>query len=315
MIDIFLLNELSIHEQFQSADDFKHSFVAIMKIKNRCTRFQHNLYCSSSILYTKPLKEQTVFRVISSMRVDEKAAILSWLSRAGPFWELSRCHNPDDFFECYGVVVTDTSLGECAHLCHVYDKSFMVSIKPSNWEEKILNVKINDCEVIKVVNCLDLFDVDPILDTLTFDSLRTWEQLKIFCEIRYESIIFSVNAFEYLDGSPFSKSLIESIVKRLNILDKYVGTLDAFGNRSTIGNEIYQEYFVGNKAWFSDSSDSEKDEFRNELTFTLPQTGSPRVLCSNHGKIKTPQTRIHYHLEPKEQKVYVVYVGPKITKR
>ena len=87
-------------------------------------------------------------------------------------------------------------------------------------------------------------------------------------------------------------------------------------------NEIYQNYFTGKKegggrgSLFSDSSDSEKVEFKQKLTFVHPGKDKQTLFCSWHGKVQTPQLRIHFSsrilaTEP----LYIVYVGPKITKQ
>lgn len=82
------------------------------------------------------------------------------------------------------------------------------------------------------------------------------------------------------------------------------------------GLEIQQNHFVGDKAWFTDSSDGEKREFKNELTFPHPERPGETLFCTWHGKVKTPQMRVHFAYPLKRNEpLYVVYIGPKITKR
>jgi hypothetical protein len=87
------------------------------------------------------------------------------------------------------------------------------------------------------------------------------------------------------------------------------------GNRTPVGDDLYALYFAGGKALFSDSSDGEKADFNNELHFPHPD-GAGHLFCTWHGKVKTPPIRIHFtfpilHNTP----LYVMYVGPKITKK
>ena len=93
-------------------------------------------------------------------------------------------------------------------------------------------------------------------------------------------------------------------------------SFDQQGKRTSGGHTLYQKYFTGAKAWFSDSSDREKAQFRNELTFPHPADPDKTIFATWHGKVKTPQLRIHFSWPIRADKpLYVVYAGPKITKR
>lgn len=119
-----------------------------------------------------------------------------------------------------------------------------------------------------------------------------------------------------MDGQPFHSGVADSIVSRLSVLDRLCGCIDERGNRTPEGNDLYTQYFTGDKAWFSDSSPSELAEFASALTFPHPTIPGEYLICSRHGKIKTPQYRIHFSWPIVLGKpVFVVYVGPKITKR
>ncbi len=63
-------------------------------------------------------------------------------------------------------------------------------------------------------------------------------------------------------------------VSRLNVINRLKQSFDTDGSLTKEGNEIYQLYFTGEKAWFSDSSDTEKQKFKEDLTFVHP--GRPR---------------------------------------
>ena len=102
----------------------------------------------------------------------------------------------------------------------------------------------------------------------------------------------------------------------MTVLHDLKNCFDDRGQRTPEGHETYRKHFTGKKAWFSDSSDSEKADFRRDLTFSHPADAGETLFCTWHGKVKTPQLRIHFSwpvhaAEP----LYVVYVGPKITRR
>jgi hypothetical protein len=76
---------------------------------------------------------------------------------------------------------------------------------------------------------------------------------------------------------------------------------------------------VGDRARFTDSSDTEKKDrqFAQAMTFTHPETRG-RVFCSWHGKIQTPLYRIHFEWpipDNQDRKILVAYIGPKLTKK
>ncbi len=75
-------------------------------------------------------------------------------------------------------------------------------------------------------------------------------------------------------------------------------------------------YITGGKAWFSDSSDAEKQEFEHDMTFKQPAAEGEMLFCTGHGKVKAPQIRLYFSWPVRaNEPVYVVYFGPKLTKR
>ena len=103
---------------------------------------------------------------------------------------------------------------------------------------------------------------------------------------------------------------------RLIVLHELKNCFDEDGERTPAGHSLYQKHFTGDKAWFSDSSVTEKRNFRTELTFPNPSLPGESLFCTWHGKVKTPQLRIHFSWPIRAtEPLYVVYVGPKLTKR
>ncbi len=119
-----------------------------------------------------------------------------------------------------------------------------------------------------------------------------------------------------LEGHPFVPGAAQRIVERIDVLNRLKTCFDANGNRTVEGNQLYQDYFTGDKAWFSDSSNKEKRNFKNEMTFRHPDRSGETLFCTMHGKVKTPQIRIHFSWPiTASTPLYVVYVGYKITKK
>ena len=69
---------------------------------------------------------------------------------------------------------------------------------------------------------------------------------------------------------------------------------------------------------FSDSSDKEtrKRRFREALTFPHPGERGSSLFCPWHGKVRHMTLRLHFSWPVRAGRpVYVVYAGPKLTKR
>jgi hypothetical protein len=81
-------------------------------------------------------------------------------------------------------------------------------------------------------------------------------------------------------------------------------------------NKMHSDWMQGKLARFSASSEAELNDFSRELTFRNPKSGQ-NIQCSWHGKIKTPQYRIHFEwpLPEGAEQLFIAYIGPKITKR
>jgi len=52
------------------------------------------------------------------------------------------------------------------------------------------------------------------------------------------------------------------------------------------------------------------------MTFRHPEKADETIFCPWYGKVGTPQLRVHFSWPVRaDETLYVVYVGPKITKR
>ncbi len=133
--------------------------------------------------------------------------------------------------------------------------------------------------------------------------------------------MFAADAFAYLEGCPFVSGAAYRLLFILDTLHRFKSCFDSDGRRTAEGHEIYRDFFAGKKgeggrgAVFSDSSDSEKSKFKQEMTFGHPEKTGKTLFCPWHGKVQTPQLRVHFSWPVRaDEALYVVYVGPKITK-
>ena len=262
-------------------------------------------------------------QAIGRFAESERRSAMGWLTRDGPFWDDSRSHAADEYLECRGDIVTDSAVGEAAYRTLHGVKCSLASVVPSDWD-------FSPVEVLWRREAEGLADRSTALDNWrdpnslqeilrdAVPTVRSWADLQFFSPIRFRNLTFAGDCFGPLAGRPFVKSAADRVLVLLDILDRFADAFDANGERTPEGHQIYQDYFTGIKdnAWFSDSSDSEKRDFRHRLTFASPDDPEKSLLCTWHGKERRMTLRLHFSWPVRaSEPVYVVYVGPKLTKR
>lgn len=314
-----LVNDLSIHGQFSDLALFRLAIDRVMAIRQIALRFGRELYCHRNVANTQVTPSLAMSAAIQALGVNERRALMQWLTRQGPFWEDIRGHGPDDYLECKENVVTASAVGEAAYCCVHGIERHLVSLIPSSWQFSPVPVTwIADSgteRTVEVVNHWDPVKVEAVLQTAPV-PLGSWKHLEKVATTRCLDLTFSLDSFEPLLGHPFVPGAAERVLVLLETLNRFKGCRDEHGHRTPEGQRFYQDHFTGDKAWFSDSSEQEKRVFQTELTFRHPGAEGEILFCPWHGKVKTPQIRIHFSWPvPADQPLYVVYVGPKITKR
>ena len=316
-----LVNDLSLHGQFREKAAFRDALTRLMTMRNVAQRLGCEVCCHRALLNAKPMTGMTMQQALGQLTSNEQRAILGWLTRHGPFWDDLRQHAADEYLECRGEIVTDSAVGEAAFRTFHGVDCGLVSLAPSDWDYSPVEV-IWRREVEGLQN--QRTNVDNWRDVVTLEEklriaappIESWDDLRKASTGRFIGLTFAADCFEPLRGLPFADSAADRVIVLLDILDRLAREFDANGVRTTEGQRIYQDSFTGKKALFSDSSDTEKHDFRKELSFPHPNDPGNYLFCSWHGKESHMMLRLHFSWPIESGKpVYVVYVGPKITKR
>lgn len=321
----FLVNELSMHGQFADLTTFKAAIERLMKIRKVVCAHDRELYCHKNLAHADVMPNMTMPQAVAALPVNERRVLMTWLTQNGPFWQDQRQHSPSDYLECRGQVVTDCAIGEAAWCCANQIERTLISITPSDWTYTPIVVnEISDAGKVNAIEVNNHWDAAALAAILALAPrpLGSWSQLAQQSVAQLTNLRFASDAFAPLDGHPFVPGAARQMRAVLQILNRYKACFDEKGQRTVEGNTIYQDFFTGKKeggghgAMFSDSSDSEKSEFSKELTFNHPDDSIKTLFCPWHGKVQTPQLRVHfsYPISAKEP-LYIVYVGPKLTKR
>lgn len=313
-----LLNELSLHGQFSNVCDFHNAVKTVMSVRGRMKQFGRELYCHRNLTQAQVTHNFTFQQAIQQLALNERRVVMIWLTQYGPFWEDERQHGAGDYLEYQSQIVTDTAIGEAAYQCENGGDYHTLSIDPSNWKFSPIAVvwrREHDIVNIDVINHWNINSLQAVLQKASV-PIQSWQQLASDMPIRCPNLTFSDDGFNTLYPRPFVHSAAQRIVELLVTLDKFKTCFDAQGQRTAEGHRLYQDHFTGEKAWFTDSSDEEKNEFETKLTFDYPENISKSLFCSWHGKVKTPQIRIHFSWPIRaDEPLYVPYIGPKITKK
>lgn len=315
----FLANELSFDGKFDSHDSYVESLTCLMLMRQEARKHGFNIQCTKTILDTDITKDINFRQSLQKLGHAQRMAVLQWVTQSGPFWDESKCHSSDEYFELEeGEVVTDTCLAEAAFHNLDGNSSSVVSLLQPHWSATEIPIIWHRASGEQRVQVKNLTQRKILIERLEEQPkpIVSWEQLEERCKERCTSLFFSDSAFAGLKGAPFVACASSRILELLLVLDKINVCFNDVGERNEEGHRIYQEHFTGDKAWFSDSSDTEKREFKDALTFKHPKIEGETLFCTWHGKVKTPQMRIH-HSWPitNNAPLYIMYVGPKITKR
>ena len=314
------INDLSLAGQFVTPNAFKAAFEPLLQLRSREQNLRDRLYCSRS-LGTRPVTSKANFQqaVIATGDKSFCQLTLAWMSK-GPFWDDCRTFHEDDYFEYNGQDVTNQGLGEAARRRQVEIPANTFSFaEPSHYFASTpLCVQHGLTEdiigTVDIDNWWSLADLETTLKSLRI--VKSWADLQIEITRRFPHLTISAKAFDKLLPTPFSTCVTTGIFERLAVLDTIVQETSNAGKLSNIGMALLESHFSGGKAWFSDESTTNKISFRQEMTFKDPNDDKKTLFCPWHGKIKTPQTRIHFEWPrpAKQREIKVLFIGPKITK-
>ena len=310
-----VLNELSVNGLSPDPVALRSSIDKMMAMRNAAkTRAGVEVYCHRNVSNMAVSSGEAFRARLQVLRPNEKRAVFSWLDKNGPFWEDAPTHDSDEWYKCDGEIVTETGLAEAAY--HVENEIDWrtLSFVPSSWERSPITVTHGEDDSasidISVLNYWDMAELESALIEAE-PAPKSWNELEDAARRRFTHLNFTADSFLPLNGQPFAPGVAGKIFSRLSALDNFwaVG-----GRASDEGRRIYENRFMGDRAWFSDSSAAEKIKFERDLTFRL---GGDDAFCPWHGKLRLAhrqQFRIHFTWPvPPGGRLHVVYLGLKIT--
>jgi hypothetical protein len=315
----FHINDLSLSRQFADPQAFRFALEPLLRLRYREPLLQICLFCSRSL---HACKATAIHDLKDAVRATGDKVyirlVLGWVDKSGPFWDDDRQFEKDDYFEYRGSDVTNQGLGEAARRRLAGRDANAYSFQASGFEISPLPVQHGLTEEpLDSIEIINHWQIEQLRVALNFcHSLNCWKDVQGEINRRFNNLIIASNVMNDLMASPFSAHVADQIIIRLDILSKIVDESNLNGGLSATGRILLDNHFVGQKAWFTDESTDNKVNFKKDMTFSDPSDASKRIFCPFHGKIKSPQIRIHFEWpRPRGQReIKVVYIGPKITK-
>ena len=248
---------------------------------------------------------------------DKVGLLFQWVNKRGPFLDDYRQVVDDDLFMFGEDDVTDLGLGEAARRIVVSKQaaSYSSTNKPnSRYSVTPLDIVHGLLEepidVVSVPNFTNSVELAEVLYSVNQPEPTTWNELLNHCRVIFDGLNIGAHCEQTLARFPYSPAAGRRIANLLAVLQDLVSEMDEKGKLSAKGVQLYNTYFVGERAWFSDESPTRRADSQK---FTFPDpNGSGHLVCYWHGKVSTPPYRLHFEwpLERPAERLRVTYIGP-----
>lgn len=310
----FFFNELSIHNQFKSKDEFIKAVHLFRRYRNAITGTGFKMYLHRGILERPALGG--VFRkgILTCFKGQQIRTLMNWFSKDGYFLPDDACADSEsDRFTCHypdgseegSEDVTGSALAECAFRSMAGEDAGSVSLGHSKFSWSPIKVSLSQSGDAIIENDYTLHALLQRLEGLQ-QPISSWTVLTSRIG-RLPGVSLEPGVENRLTTNPFAQNVAQGVYVCAKALSEMAtaSSLDRF-------NELFTTYATGGKARFSDSSSTEKRDFKAALTFSVDHE---KRMCPYHGKIKIQQYRIHLVDRPAfGRSSRIVYIGPKLTK-
>ncbi|MER8988675.1 hypothetical protein [Mesorhizobium sp. M0843] len=310
-------NDLSINGKFTTSESVISSLLTLYAASKALSL---RLVVFKDLLLRSAIGDSDLHSIIVMGGSSQRGLLLGWLAKSGPFGEDDQLHVDDDLWWYEQIEVTDQGLGETARrlFCGETAAAFSSSEGCAGAFDKTpLDVLqgLPD-EPVSTVSARNIWSIDDLADFAR--GLRKeptdWQSFILECADRHD--LLRIDAENFSSGitkHPFNGNVVRRSFALLDVLNRIAKGLQEDGSLSAAAMNLINDHFQGDKAWFSDEDPDDKDVFYFDDNYG----GGKKIYCSWHGKIKTPQFRLHFQWPvPAGQKyIKVLYLGEKLTKK
>jgi len=322
----WFVNDASLQGQFETPNAFSAILGELLQARARVPQLRVSLFTSRTLSEMPATRTLSVRKTVSHVNDrDFLRQVLQWIDRSGPFIDDDRYPEPNDYFECLGIDVTDQGLGEAARRLRndieIAAFSFAggevdfsgspLCVEHGLPEDRLGRYFVpNTSSVDKLIECALRAIPEP-------DS---WRSMIEKARIRFPSLVLSDTIFlnARLAGEPFEKSISDRVMELLRQLNKYAESRNSDGSESDHSRELVRAFFTeaqGSVPAFTGESVTNQRIYKQSLTFPDPENPDKMLFAHWHGKIRHRFFRLHFEWPmPREaRRLKIVYVGPKLT--
>jgi hypothetical protein len=315
-MDLFL-NELSLEGQFRTPEEVLAALDGVMRMRE-CARHHKRKIRVAASLGDRTAAPGFSFREIiwRTRDMNVRRAVLAWMDREGPFLEEDRLAGGGEDVVHAGRSVTTSSVAEAVCRVAIGSEAALTGFSPSTFDAHPLVLELRESERVSRIEVENYWTRDKLDRRLRElqHPIGSWVDFDRAVRLDFPELVFGKDCVQ-LEGHPFNPGVAERIRKLLNMLAEMRRSISPDGSHGERWHELWKRWFAGGEL-FSDSSESEKNQFDKQLTFEHPAAPSLRLKCPWHGKVNKPKIRVHFSFPITVQTpVYIVYVGPKITRR
>lgn len=316
------VNELALGESCANASPPYGPLESLLVVRRRYRVVAKALYCSKNVPLFEIRPGVTISRVVQSMPRDARNQLFAWVAKMGPFIEDDRLNVENDLFLFDDLEVTDGGLGEAARrillalqaavFSVIYDKKSRFLANPLKVAQGFHDEPIS---LVDVPNYCDGNQLAKVLSELSPEP-STWNELLSECRERYDRLLVGEHCNKVLISYPYNPAIARRIRELFAVLQEIMIEMNEDGSLTESGNDLLQQYFVGERALFTDESERRKTAKWSDDAFTFPDPeGSGNLVCHWHGKISTQYFRIHFEwpVPAPRKRLKIAYIGRKIV--
>ncbi len=271
--------------------------------------------------------DRTLAHAVQELRNrDLKLRILQWVSQRGPFIDDDRQAEENDYFECLGLDVTDSGLGEAARrmiASHLAGSWSFVGGAVNFLHNPLVAEHGLPEERYGSYNIPNVWTEDDFNYQAGASAVAptSWSTLAETLRLKFPQLLIAPILAENpaLQQEPYSSTIGDRATELCRHLNEYMVSRNADGSDSVLSTEMVRALFTnatGSEPLFTGESDSNQRQFRRELTFSDPDDKKKTIFAHWHGKIRHRVFRMHFEWPaPRTAKrLKILYLGPKITK-
>jgi hypothetical protein len=310
---VFMFNDMSLERYYNNTDVFKNSLEEFLHFYTIGKQYGYTIYIYKNGLMDILVCDVPFRKAINDTKyisVEQKRKILNILDKTTPVLPDDSAIPSDLTFFYNENLIPNTGLAECAYQKMMGESASLYSLSTSSFRYDSLTVYIKQNDIIdnkqEVKNYFSIAALEQELQSAC-KPIQSWDEFFDFVTNNFIWLKLTDDAKKYLKREAFEKILANSIITRLDILNKM-----AESESEKIFLELYRKHCQGNRAWFSDESLNRKQDpvLNEKLTFLI---NGKHILCNFHGKINYRDFRIHISSQPKRhEKLYIAYIGRKI---